>query len=56
MAEQNFKNHGRYVPMFHFVAFTAALFPFVIVIINFIKAIGDRQRKVECCMLWYHWR
>lgn len=46
MSEQNLKNHGRYVPMFHFVAFTAALFPFVIAIIHFIKALGDGSGRL----------
>lgn len=51
MAEQNFKNHGRLVPMFHYVAFTAALFPFVIVIINFIKAIGDGSGRLNAAAM-----
>ena len=41
MAEQNFKNHTRFVPLFHYVAFTAAGFPFVISIIHLFKAISE---------------
>ena len=47
MGEQNFKNHSRLVPMFHGVAFTAALFPFVIFIIEFIKAIGNESGRLH---------
>ena len=47
MSEQNFKNHTRLVPMFHFVAFTAALFPLVITVIHFINAIGDGSGRLH---------
>lgn len=47
MDEQNFKNHTRLVPMFHFVAFTAALFPLVITVIHFINAIGDGSGRLH---------
>ena len=46
MQEQNFKNHSRLVPMFHYVAFTAALFPFVMSIIHFIKSIMDGSGRL----------
>lgn len=46
MPEQNFKNHTRYVPMFHFVAFTAVLFPLVMTTINFIKAVNDGSGRL----------
>lgn len=46
MAEQSFKNHSRYVPMFHFVAFAAAGFPLVITVVQFIKAIGDGSGRL----------
>lgn len=51
MSEQNFKNHSRLIPMFHFVAFTAALFPLVIGIINFIKAIGDGSGRLNAAAM-----
>jgi len=47
MAEQNLKNHARFVPMFHFVAFTAALFPFVTSVIHFIKAMADGSGRLH---------
>lgn len=40
MAEQNFKNHTRMVPLFHYVAFTLVLFALVITVIHFFKAVG----------------
>lgn len=51
MADQNFKNHTRFVPMFHFVAFTAALFPFVMAIINFIKAVNDGSGRLNAAAM-----
>lgn len=47
MSQQNFKNHTRLVPMFHFVAFTAALFPLVITVIHFINAVGDGSGRLH---------
>jgi hypothetical protein len=51
MTEQNFKNHSRLIPMFHYVAFTAALFPFVITVINFIKSIGDGSGRLNAAAM-----
>lgn len=51
MADQNFKNHTRFVPMFHFVAFTAALLPFVMAIINFIKAVNDGSGRLNAAAM-----
>ncbi len=51
MAAQNLKNHARFVPMFHFVAFTAALFPLVISIINFVKAIGNESGRLQAAAM-----
>ena len=47
MDKQNFKNHTRLVPMFHFVAFTAALFPLVITVIHFINAVGNGSGRLH---------
>ncbi len=47
MADQNFSNHTRMVPLFHYVAFTAALFPFVLSIIHFIKTIGQGSGRLQ---------
>ena len=46
MQEQNFKNHSRLVPMFHYVAFTAALFPFVMSIIHFIQSVMNGSGRL----------
>ena len=51
MAEQNFKNHIRLVPMFHFVAFASAIFPLVISIIHFVKAIGDESGRLHAAAM-----
>ena len=51
MSEQNFKNHSRLVPMFHGVAFTAALFPFVVFIIDFIRAIGNESGRLHAAAM-----
>ena len=51
MTEQNFKNHGRMVPLFHYVAFSAALFPFVFFIIQFVKAIGNESGRLHAAAL-----
>ncbi len=52
MSEQNFKNHSRLVPMFHGVAFTAALFPFIFFIIEFIRAIGNESGRLHAAALF----
>jgi Family of unknown function (DUF6526) len=47
MADQNYSNHGRMVPLFHYVAFSAALFPFVLCIIHFIKTLGEGSGRLQ---------
>lgn len=47
MAEQNFKNHTRLVPGFHYLAFTLVLFALVISCIHFFKAIGDASGRLS---------
>ena len=47
MADQNYSNHGRMVPMFHYVAFSAALFLFLLSIIHFIKTIGEGSGRLQ---------
>lgn len=51
MAEQNFKNHGRMVPLFHYVAFSAALFPLVITVIHFVKAVIDGSGRLHAAAM-----
>lgn len=47
MAEQSFKNHSRYVPLFHFVAFSLLLTALVINSIIFFKAIGAGSGRLQ---------
>ena len=47
MEEQNFKNHRRMVPLFHYVAFAAVLFPFVLSIIHFCKTLNDGSGRLQ---------
>lgn len=51
MTEQNFKNHGRMVPLFHYGAFSAALFPLVITIIHFVKAVIDGSGRLHAAAM-----
>ncbi|MEP7256207.1 MAG: DUF6526 family protein [Ferruginibacter sp.] len=51
MAEQNFKNHGRMVPLFHYVAFLAAIFPLVISIIVFFKAVSGGSGRLQAAAM-----
>ena len=51
MQEQNFKNHGRMVPLFHYGAFSAALFPLVITIIHFVKAVIDGSGRLHAAAM-----
>jgi len=51
MSEQNFKNHSRLVPMFHGVALTAALFPFVVFIIEFSRAVGNESGRLHAAAM-----
>jgi hypothetical protein len=52
MAEQNFKNHSRYVPLFHFVAFTAVLFPMVVSGIHLVKAISEGSGRIQALAMF----
>ena len=47
MEDQNFKNHTRFVPLFHYVAFSAVLFSFVLSVIYFIKTILNESGRVH---------
>ena len=38
MSEQNFKNHGRYIPLFHYVTGGAIIVTFIMSIINLIHS------------------
>lgn len=47
MEEQNFKNHSRLVPLFHYVAFSLILFSFVVSVIYFIKTVLNESGRVH---------
>ena len=47
MAEQNFKNHSRYVPLYHFVAYPAAIFPLVVSVQRLFRAISDGSGRLH---------
>jgi len=51
MNEQNFKNHGRILPLYHYVAYLAISFPLVVTIINFIKAVIDESGRVQAAAM-----
>lgn len=52
MSEQNFKNHGRIVPMFHYAAFAAALFPLIVAGYNFFQSIGDQSGRLNAAAIF----
>jgi hypothetical protein len=47
MPEQNFKNHARMVPLFHYVASLAILIPLVISIIHFFKSVMEKSGRLN---------
>jgi hypothetical protein len=51
MAEQSYKNHARYVPLFHFVTLPILLYIFVWSIINLIHALGGNGRIYEAALM-----
>jgi hypothetical protein len=51
MSEQNFKNHTRMVPLYHYVAYSLLLFPLVMSVIHFFKAIGDGSGRIQAAAM-----
>ncbi len=51
MEAQNFKNHGRMVPLFHYVAFTAVLFPFILTLAHFFKSINEGSGRLQAAAM-----
>ncbi len=47
MPEQNFKNHTRMVPLFHYASSILIFIPFVISIIHFFKAVSDGSGRLQ---------
>ena len=51
MPEQNFKNHGRLIPLYHYVAYLAITFSLVITTKKFIKALIDESGRVQAAAM-----
>jgi hypothetical protein len=51
MAEQNYKNHIRLVPMFHFFLAGLILLTFIGSIVNLYKSIGDSERIYSASLI-----
>jgi high-affinity K+ transport system ATPase subunit B len=51
MAEQNYNNHTRLVPMFHFVVLPVLLLTFMGSIVNLIQSLGDHERLYNAALL-----
>lgn len=51
MADQNFSNHTRLVPVFHFIGYPAALFPLVVSVIHFIKTINEGSGRLQAAAI-----
>jgi len=51
MAQQNFSNHTRYVPVFHFIGYPAAAFALVISAYNFYKSINDGSGRTNAAAI-----
>jgi hypothetical protein len=51
MPEQNFKNHTRYVPLYHFIALPAAVFAFVVSVMHFFKTISNESGRVHAAAM-----
>jgi Family of unknown function (DUF6526) len=46
MSEQNFKNHGRYLPFYHFIATTAIGYIIVSAIINLVYSLSHNNNGI----------
>ncbi len=51
MQEQNFKNHGRIVPMFHGVLFGIIVLSLIGSCVNLYQSIGDHSRLYSAALL-----
>jgi len=51
MAEQNYKNHARLVPMFHFVVLPLLLVTLVGSIVNLTHSLDDHERLYSAALL-----
>jgi hypothetical protein len=51
MADQNFPNHRRTVPMFHFVVLPLLLLTFIGSIVNLTQSLGDHERLYNAALI-----
>ena len=51
MAEQNYANHRRTVPMFHFVLLPLLLFTLIGSIVNLVQSLGDHERLYSAALI-----
>jgi hypothetical protein len=51
MTTQNYANHTRLVPLFHFVLAGILLFTLVGSIVNFVKSLGDHERLYSASLI-----
>jgi hypothetical protein len=51
MAEQNYQNHTRYVPMFHYVLGTLLALTFIGSLVNLYQSMGDSTRIYSASLI-----
>jgi len=51
MADQNYANHRRFVPMFHYVVLPILLFTFIGSIVNLTHSLGDHERLYNAALI-----
>ena len=51
MAAQNYANHSRLVPIFHFVVLPLLLFTFIGSIVNLVKSLDDHERLYSAALI-----
>ena len=49
--EQNYRNHRRWVPIYHFILSTMILFLLCGAVVNFIVSIGDHERLYSSSLI-----
>ena len=51
MAEQNYQNHTRYVPAYHFVLFSVLVLTLIGSVVNLYQSIGDHSRLYSASLI-----
>jgi hypothetical protein len=51
MATQNFANHARTVPMYHFVTLPLLLLTFIGSVVNLVQSMGDHERLYSAALI-----